>query len=92
MTGLKGDGDGMDSYDMVIRAYHLCNTNGSDGLSFREALDCEVRIIKLIVRSPPWCRGERWTCDPRVRGSIPGASNLKKLLTWMKIHGLPQKS
>ena len=36
--------------------------------------------------------GERWTCDPRVSGSSPGAGNLKKLLIWMKIHGLPQKS
>ena len=35
--------------------------------------------------------GERWTCNPRVSGSIPGAGNLKKLLIWMKIHGLPQK-
>ena len=36
--------------------------------------------------------GERWTCDPRVSGLIPGAVNLKKLLIWMKIHGLPQES
>ena len=34
--------------------------------------------------------GECWTCNPRVSGSIPGASNLKKLLIWMKIHRLPQ--
>ena len=33
--------------------------------------------------------GECWTCNPRVSGSIPCASNLKKLLIWMKIHGLP---
>ena len=26
--------------------------------------------------------GERWTCDPRVSGSNPGAGNLKKLLIW----------
>ena len=24
--------------------------------------------------------GERWTCEPRVSGSIPGASNLKKVV------------
>ena len=35
-------------------------------------------------------KGERWTCNPRVSSSIPGAGNLKKLLIWMKIHGLPQ--
>ena len=41
--------------------------------------------------SPPWCRGKGcWTCKPRVSGSIPGDSNLKKFLIWMKIHGLPQ--
>ena len=32
--------------------------------------------------------GERWTCNPRVSGSIPGNSNLKRLFNWMKIHGL----
>ena len=36
--------------------------------------------------------GERWTCDPTVSGSSLSAGNLKKLLIWMKIHGLPQKS
>ena len=41
-------------------------------------------------RSSLWCRGELWTCNPKVSGSIPGASNLKKLLIWMKIHGFPQ--
>ena len=34
---------------------------------------------------------ERWLCNPRVSGSIPGAGNLKKLFIWMKIHGLTQK-
>ena len=38
----------------------------------------------------PTIGGESWTCDPRVSGSSPGAGNLKKLLIWMKIHGLPQ--
>ena len=33
---------------------------------------------------------ERWLCNPRVSGLIPGAGNLKKLLIWMKIHGLTQ--
>ena len=47
--GLKGDGDGMDSYDMVVRAYHLCNTNGSDGLSLREVLDCEVSKVIIFA-------------------------------------------
>ena len=36
--------------------------------------------------------GERWPCNPRVSGSIPGAANLKKLFIWMKIHGLTQNS
>ena len=34
---------------------------------------------------------ERWLCNPRVSGSIPGAGNLEKLFIWMKIHGLTQK-
>ena len=32
---------------------------------------------------------ERWLCNPRVSGSIPG--DLEKLFIWMKIHGLTQK-
>ena len=35
---------------------------------------------------------DRWPCIPRVSGLIPGASNLKKLFTWMKVHGLTQIS
>ena len=31
-----------------------------------------------------------WPCNPRVSGSNPYASNLKKLFIWMKIHGLTQ--
>ena len=34
---------------------------------------------------------ERWLCNPRFNGSIPGAGNLEKLFIWMKIHGLTQK-
>ena len=34
---------------------------------------------------------ERWPCNPRYSASIPGDGNLKKLLIWMKIHGLTQK-
>ena len=30
-----------------------------------------------------WFRGERWNCNSRVSGQIPGASNLKKLLKFM---------
>ena len=37
-----------------------------------------------IDRVPCGVGGEGWI------GSIPGASNLKKLLICMKIHGLPQ--
>ena len=48
--------------------------------------------LRVLLGSPPWSRGwgERWTCNPRVSGSILGAGNLKKLLIWMKIHGLQQ--
>ena len=35
---------------------------------------------------------ERWLCNPRVSGSIPGTGNLEKLFIWMKIHGLTQNS
>ena len=35
---------------------------------------------------------ERWLCNPRVSGSIPGTDNLEKLFIWMKIHGLTQIS
>ena len=42
--------------------------------------------LKLSKKGVPCgVGGECWTCDPR---SIPGANNLKKLLIWMKIHGL----
>ena len=34
---------------------------------------------------------ERWLCNPRVSGSIPGTDNLEKLFIWMKIHGITQK-
>ena len=33
---------------------------------------------------------ERCTCNPKVRGSIPSAGNLRKNFNQMKIHGLPQ--
>ena len=52
----------------------------------------DINITTVIEGVPRGLGGERWTCEPRVSGSIPGASNLKKLLIWMKIHGLPQKS
>ena len=29
---------------------------------------------------------ERWPCNPRISGSIPGSGNLKKLFILMKIH------
>ena len=41
-----------------------------------------AKIFNLLYKdkdhlgSSPWCRGERWTCNPRVRGSIAG--NFKK--------------
>ena len=35
--------------------------------------------------------GEHWTCNLRVSGSIPGASNLKKLFNWIKISETPHK-
>ena len=34
----------------------------------------------FLLGSPPWSRGECWTCASRVSGSSPGTSNLKKLL------------
>ena len=49
-----------------------------------------LQKLEIQLRSPSWCRGERWTCNPRVSGWISGAGNMKKLLIWMKIHGLPQ--
>ena len=45
---------------------------------------------EFIQGVPYGVGGERWTCNPRVSGSIPGPCNLKKLLIWKKIHSLPQ--
>ena len=33
---------------------------------------------------------KRWSCNPRVSVTIPGAGNLKKLLILLKIDGLTQ--
>ena len=44
-------------------------------------------IISFEIKGVPrGVGGEHWI------GSIPSAGNLKKLLIWMKIHGLLQKS
>ena len=69
----------------------LCNTY----LPLSKQVSTQMQKIATLgqaIGSPPWCRGEPWTCNPRVSSSILGAGNLKKLLIWMKIHGLPQKS
>ena len=44
----------------------------------------------MICESPMAEGIERWLCNQRVSGSIAGTGNLKKLLIWMKIHGLIQ--
>ena len=48
----------------------------------------QQQIIFLWV--PHGVEVERWLCNPRVSGSIPGAGNLEKLFIWM--HGLTQKT
>ena len=49
-------------------------------------------LLALVVSGFPYgVEVERWLCNPRVSGSIPGAGNLEKLFIWMKIHGLTQK-
>ena len=47
-------------------------------------------ILKLPLQWVPCGVGvDRWPCNSRVSGSIPGTSNFKKLLIWMKIHTKP---
>ena len=49
-------------------------------------------LLALVVSGFPYgVKVERWLCNPRVSGSIPGAGNLEKLFIWMKSHGLTQK-
>ena len=45
-----------------------------------------IHFLSLLHMNQREC----WTCNPRAIASIPSAGNLKKLLIWMKIHGLPQ--
>ena len=66
-------------------------------LSSRGSTSSPPKFELIVNNSYGWgvsrgVGGECWTCEPRVSGSSPGAGNLKKLLIWMKIHGLPQKS
>ena len=48
------------------------------------------QALKVYYRASPVVWGECFTCNPRVSCSIPGASDLKRLLIWMKIHGPPK--
>ena len=49
-------------------------------------MEIELIVHQKLRGSPCGVEGECWTCNPKVSGSMPGSSNLKKL----KIHGLPQ--
>ena len=48
------------------------------------------QALKVYYRASPVMWGQCFTCNPRVSSLIPGASDLKRLLIWMKIHGLPK--
>ena len=60
----------------------LCSIHGQNYL-FSYTRACGFIVYDCDMGVPP-C----WTCNPRVSGSIPGNSNLKRLFNWMKIHGL----
>ena len=47
-------------------------------------------ILRLKLRPKGKIAPTVQHCNPKVKGSIPGAGNLKKLLIWMKIHGVIQ--
>ena len=53
---------------------------------------CDICLSsgQLGSQVPPGVRGERWTCNPRVSGSIPGAGNLKKVVNLDKKSWTPQ--
>ena len=51
-------------------------------------MDICFLILKWV---PHGVEVERWLCNPRVSGLIPGSGTFEKLFIWRKIHGLKQK-
>ena len=54
---------------------------------------CTIVIVnKSRTESSLWCRGERWTCNPRVSGSIPGNQQLEIIVVQDENSWTPTKS
>ena len=73
----------------IEMAYHTGGSQWGKLYFLKEHLIVSIQYISGRG-SPHGVGTERWTCNPKVRGAIPGAGNLRKNFNWMKIHGLPQ--